>query len=60
MPPKVVAPFSWGEAGAFTDYRLEKFLDVAHRAMSRRHLSLSDTARDQLSAAYEVRWSVSE
>lgn len=60
MPPKAVAPFSWGEAGAFTEYRIDKFLDVAERMMARRHIPLSDAARAQLSAAYAARWSVSE
>ena len=60
MPPKAVAPFSWGEPGGFMDYRLDKFLDVAARMMSRRHITLSDAARAQLSAAYAARWSVSE
>ena len=60
MPPKAVAPFSWGEAGAFAEYRLDKFLDVAARMMSRRHVELTDKARAQLSAAYDNRWSVTE
>jgi UDP-N-acetylglucosamine diphosphorylase/glucosamine-1-phosphate N-acetyltransferase len=60
MPPKAVAPFAWGEAGAFIDYRLDKFLDVAERMMARRHVTLSDAARAQLAASYEARWSVSE
>ena len=60
MPPKAVAPFSWGEAGAFAEYRLDKFLDVAERMMARRHVPLTDSARAQLSAAYASRWSVSE
>jgi UDP-N-acetylglucosamine diphosphorylase/glucosamine-1-phosphate N-acetyltransferase len=60
MPPKAVAPFSWGEAGALSEYRLDKFLDVASRMMARRHLSLSESSRAQLSAAYEARWSVTE
>ncbi len=60
MPPKVVAPFSWGEAGAFMDYRLDKFLDVAARMMSRRHITLSDTSRAQLAESFAARWSVTE
>ena len=60
MPPKAVAPFSWGEAGGFTDYRLDKFLDVATRMMARRHVMLSDASRAQLAASYGARWSVSE
>jgi hypothetical protein len=60
MPPKAVAPFSWGEAGAFMDYRLDKFLDVAARMMSRRHITLSDSSRAQLAESFRVRWSVTE
>lgn len=60
MPAKAVAPFAWGEAGNFTTYRLDKFLDVATRMMSRRHVTLSARARDQLSASYNARWTVSE
>ncbi len=57
MPPKVVAPFSWGETGRFSDYKLDKFLEVAERMMSRRHVTLTPAARVQLTAAYEARWS---
>ena len=60
MPPKAVAPFSWGEAGSFSDYRLDKFLDVAARMMARRHVDLGDQAKSQLSASYAARWSVTE
>jgi UDP-N-acetylglucosamine diphosphorylase/glucosamine-1-phosphate N-acetyltransferase len=56
MPPKTVAPFSWGEAGSFSDYRADKFLDVAERMMARRHVTLSDGARRQLLASYAARW----
>lgn len=58
MPPKVVAPFSWGGGAPYAAYRLDKFLDVAERAMSRRHVPLSDRARRQLSAAHAARWTV--
>lgn len=57
MPPKAVAPFSWGEADAFSDYRVDKFLEVASRMMARRHVTLGDGARRQLLASYELRWS---
>jgi UDP-N-acetylglucosamine diphosphorylase/glucosamine-1-phosphate N-acetyltransferase len=60
MPPKAVAPFSWGEAGAFSEYRLDKFLDVAERMMSRRHVTLTAASRAQLAASYAARWTVSE
>jgi len=58
MPPKAVAPFEWGEAGAFTSYRVEKFLEVAERMMARRHVTLSDDARSQLLSSYAKRWRV--
>ncbi len=58
MPPKAVAPFSWGEAGEFATFRLDKFLEVASRMMSRRHVALSDGARAQLTASYRLRWTV--
>jgi len=58
MPPKVVPPFAWGEGSPYTTYRLDKFLEVAERMMARRHVELSERARRQLSAAYEVRWTV--
>ena len=57
MPPKAVAPFSWGEAGSYRPYRVDKFLEVAERMMSRRHVALDDGMRGQLQAAYAQRWS---
>ncbi len=60
MPPKAVAPFLWGEAGEFTAYRLDKFLEVAERVMSRRHLELTESGRQQLQDAYSARWTASE
>ena len=56
MPPKAVAPFAWGEAGGFADYRVDKFLDVAGRMMARRHVTLTDAMRTQLRASYAARW----
>jgi UDP-N-acetylglucosamine diphosphorylase / glucose-1-phosphate thymidylyltransferase / UDP-N-acetylgalactosamine diphosphorylase / glucosamine-1-phosphate N-acetyltransferase / galactosamine-1-phosphate N-acetyltransferase len=58
MPPKVVAPFSWGESGDFSPYRVEKFLEVAERMMARRHVPLDEGMRAQLAAAYAHRWPV--
>ncbi len=56
MPPKAVAPFAWGEAGAFVEYRADKFVDVAERMMSRRHVTMSDGMRRMLLASYAARW----
>ena len=58
MPPKVVAPFAWGEAREYQEYRVEKFLEVAERMMARRHVQLEDGMRAQLARAFERRWSV--
>jgi UDP-N-acetylglucosamine diphosphorylase/glucosamine-1-phosphate N-acetyltransferase len=57
MPPKAVAPFAWGEAGAFTTYRADKFLEVAERVMKRRHVALTEQGKRQLLASYAARWS---
>jgi len=60
MPPKVVAPFAWGECAPYATYRLEKFLEVAERVMARRHVQLSEQARRQLAASHEARWTVDD
>ena len=60
MPPKTVAPFSWGEAGAYKPYRIDKFLETAERMMARRDVALEDGMRAQLHMAFEQRWSVEE
>jgi UDP-N-acetylglucosamine diphosphorylase/glucosamine-1-phosphate N-acetyltransferase len=54
MPPKAVAPFSWGGCEPYATYDGEKFLQVASRAMARRHVELTDRARAQLRAAHAL------
>ncbi len=49
MPPKSVPPFAWGDGER---YEIDKFLEVAERMMARRHVGLSDGARETLRAAY--------
>ncbi len=58
MPPKVVAPFSWGAGPPYSTYRVDKFLETARRMMARRHVTLSDRLRGHLAAAHTHRWSV--
>jgi UDP-N-acetylglucosamine diphosphorylase / glucose-1-phosphate thymidylyltransferase / UDP-N-acetylgalactosamine diphosphorylase / glucosamine-1-phosphate N-acetyltransferase / galactosamine-1-phosphate N-acetyltransferase len=58
MPPKVVAPFAWGESGEFETYRVDKFLLAVERMMARRQVELGDSMRAQLTRAHESRWSV--
>jgi UDP-N-acetylglucosamine diphosphorylase / glucose-1-phosphate thymidylyltransferase / UDP-N-acetylgalactosamine diphosphorylase / glucosamine-1-phosphate N-acetyltransferase / galactosamine-1-phosphate N-acetyltransferase len=55
MPPKFVPPFSWGEGDQLSTYALEKFLDTAERAMSRRQVALGSRARQQLAEAHARR-----
>ena len=52
MPPKYVEPFSWGDGAPYTAYRVDKFIEVAGRAMARRSIDLGDRARRQLAAAF--------
>jgi UDP-N-acetylglucosamine diphosphorylase/glucosamine-1-phosphate N-acetyltransferase len=56
MPPKAVAPFSWGDAEPYSTFEEEKFLDVAARVMSRRHVELDDRGRRHLKTCYSRRW----
>lgn len=53
MPPKYVPPFSWGTGDQLVEYRLDKFLEVAEKAMGRRDVELTDALRGQLEAAWE-------
>ena len=59
MVPKVVAPFSWGgDSSRASVYAVDKFLIVAERVMTRRHVVLTDRARRWLHAAHAARWQV--
>lgn len=57
MPPKVVAPFAWGEAPSWGTFALDKFLEVTQRVMARREVALGNGMRACLTAAYAARWS---
>lgn len=57
MPPKVVAPFAWGEAPVWGTFALDKFLEVTQRVMARRDVALGEGMRECLAAAYAARWS---
>lgn len=58
MTPKVIAPFSWGGDPNAPAYEIDRFLSVAERVMSRRHVALTDRARRWLTAAHAARWQV--
>lgn len=54
MPPKYVPPFSWGTGDELVEFRLDRFLEVAERAMLRREVQMSDSLREQLSRAWQL------
>lgn len=54
--PKVVPPFAWGDEPPYSTFQLAKFLDVAKRVMSRRHVDLTQKQAAVLSAAHAKRW----
>jgi UDP-N-acetylglucosamine diphosphorylase/glucosamine-1-phosphate N-acetyltransferase len=56
MPPKVVAPFAWGEAPAWDTFALDKFVQVAERVMARRGVTLTAGMRAHLGAVHAARW----
>lgn len=53
MPPKYVPPFSWGDPAAV--YDVDRFLETAAIVMDRRDVTLSDSQRDLLRAAFAAR-----
>jgi UDP-N-acetylglucosamine diphosphorylase/glucosamine-1-phosphate N-acetyltransferase len=57
MPPKAVAPFSWGEGEPYDLYKIDKFLASTEKVMARRKVALTDRMKKQLQAAFEHRWS---
>ena len=52
MPPKYVAPFSWGSGTDLTSYDVERFLTVTERVMKRRDVVLRDGMREMLRRAW--------
>lgn len=58
MPPKTVAPFSWGEGPNYTSFHADKFIETASRMMARRHMQLSERAHRHLTAVHASRWTV--
>jgi UDP-N-acetylglucosamine diphosphorylase/glucosamine-1-phosphate N-acetyltransferase len=58
MPPKAVAPFSWGDGEPYDLYRIDKFLACARTVMGRRKMELTDRMARELTQSFEHRWSV--
>jgi hypothetical protein len=53
MPPTYVPPFSWGTGEDLTEFRLDKFLEVAARAMGRRGMEMEEGMEWVLRRAWE-------
>jgi UDP-N-acetylglucosamine diphosphorylase/glucosamine-1-phosphate N-acetyltransferase len=53
MAPVHVPPFSWGSGDRLEEYEIERFLDTASLAMSRRGVSLDEGGRALLRQAWE-------
>jgi UDP-N-acetylglucosamine diphosphorylase/glucosamine-1-phosphate N-acetyltransferase len=53
IPPTYVPPFSWGTGDDLTEYRLDKFLEVARIAMGRREVILDERSEETLRLAWE-------
>ncbi len=61
MPPKAVAPFTWGTRAPYDVFALDKFLQTAERMMTRRQVVLDDAQRAHLGAVHrravvDTRW----
>ena len=55
FPPKYVPSFSWGAAGeTFTTFGLDKAVEMAHRVMARRKVTLSETEKKLIGNIFEM------
>lgn len=54
MPPTYVPPFSWGSGQELSEYKLEKFLEVAETVMGRRGMELDAGTESVLRLAWEA------
>jgi hypothetical protein len=52
MPPKQVPPFAWGGEPPYGRYDVDRFVQVAERAMGRRAVPLTAGMREVLRAAH--------
>lgn len=53
MPPAYVPPFSWGSGAELTEYRIDRFLEVARTVMKRREQVLAPSMAELLRRAWE-------
>jgi UDP-N-acetylglucosamine diphosphorylase/glucosamine-1-phosphate N-acetyltransferase len=50
--PKFVAPFAWGDGEPYSQFQVEKFIDVAARMMQRRGVSMGESQRRHLARTH--------
>jgi UDP-N-acetylglucosamine diphosphorylase/glucosamine-1-phosphate N-acetyltransferase len=50
--PKLVAPFAWGDGEPYSQFQVEKFIDVAARMMQRRGVSMGESQRRHLARTH--------
>lgn len=55
FPRQFVPSFSWGGASGFTNYKIEKALQVARLVMERRQIPLTETDKEILSHIYKLK-----
>lgn len=53
MPPTFIPDFSWGNAGGFSAYRLEKLFETLASVYERRNLRFDDVEKRLLTAVFE-------
>jgi hypothetical protein len=53
FPPNFIPSFSWGGAGAITEYRFDQAADTANRMMERRHMDFDETERKILQHIFD-------
>lgn len=54
LPPKYIAAFTWGTAGAFSTYDVERAVRVAETVMSRRKVQASDAYKRLFRHIFEL------
>ena len=54
FPRNFIPSFSWGGGGGFTEFKLDKFCEVAERVMARRDIEFSNQEKEIISHIAEV------
>lgn len=54
LSPTFVPDFSWAESGKIQEYRLDKMMDTAEKAMARRNVNLTENQKSLLKSIFEL------